>query len=510
MVSMSLVNHLYSTGSLRRTDGGVTFQVKNRLFAATLTRVSAIVVGGQPCDLDVAQVSHAETSRPLSSITPQDPLQFPLSEVLQITIPDLALDEGLHQVQATFTADPFGELAFDVTDFQSVVGEERLHIPRVLDDDWGPEAVEARQDFVEQVTGVRMEHSARLSYDPRLTQGNIEHLVGVAQIPLGIAGPLHVNGEHAQGDFLIPMATTEGTLLASYNRGMKVLNASGGVTCTVQDDSMQRAPVFIFDSAREAREFATWLRGSLPEVAAVAESTTSIGKLVRIETYLAHRFAFCRFDYTTGDAAGQNMVSKATFAAASWIVTQRPEIRHFYLESNFATDKKASQINVLHTRGKRVTAEAVISGRVLRSVMRVSPEALSRHAGVANIGAFMSGAVNNGLHSANGITAMFIACGQDAANVAESASAVIHTELRGEDLYVAITLPSLIVATHGGGTGLPTQIECLNLLGCVGRGTVNKFAEIVAGTVLAGEISLASAISALDWVSSHEQYGRNR
>ena len=273
---------------------------------------------------------------------------------------------------------------------------------------------------------------------------------------------------------------------------------------------MQRAPVFIFDSAREARAFTQWLQQNEARIAEVAESTTSVGKLLRIETFLAHRFAFCRFDYTTGDAAGQNMVSKATFAATSWIVSERPEIRHFYLESNFATDKKASLVNVMQTRGKRVTAEAIIPRQVLGSVMRVTPEALVRHGAVANVGAFLSGAVNNGLQSANGLTALFIACGQDVANVAESSAAVIHSEVVDDDLYVAITLPSLIVATYGGGTALPTQAECLALLDCTGPGKVNALAEIVAGTVLSGEISLASAISALDWVSAHEQYGRNR
>ncbi|HSN85623.1 MAG TPA: hydroxymethylglutaryl-CoA reductase, partial [Thermoanaerobaculia bacterium] len=183
----------------------------------------------------------------------------------------------------------------------------------------------------------------------------------------------------------------------------------------------------------------------------------------------------------------------------------------FYLESNFATDKKSSQINVMRTRGKRVTAEATIPRDVLIQHMRVDPETVNYHAGIANVGAFISGANNNGCHSPNGITAMFIATGQDVANVAESSAGIVYTELTAErDLYISITIPSLIVATHGGGTGLATQRECLELLGCAGKGKVKKLAEIVAGVVLAGEISLASAISSLDWVSSHEQYGRNR
>lgn len=165
----------------------------------------------------------------------------------------------------------------------------------------------------------------------------------------------------------------------------------------------------------------------------------------------------------------------------------------------------------MRTRGKRVVAEATIPRKVLQEVMRVEPEQIQYHAQVANVGAFLSGANNNGCHSPNGITALFIATGQDVANVSESSAGIVYTEISSDgSLYISITIPSLIVATYGGGTGLPTQRECLEILGCWGRGKVRKFAEIVAGVALAGEISLASAISSLDWVSSHEKYGRNR
>ena len=186
------------------------------------------------------------------------------------------------------------------------------------------------------------------------------------------------------------------------------------------------------------------------------------------------------------------------------------EAQRFYLESNFATDKKASMINIMRTRGKRVTAEAVIKRDVLLNIMDADTESLYYHSKVANVGAMLSGANNNGCHSANAITAMFMATGQDVANVAESSTAIAYLELTQEkDLYMSITLPSLIVATCGGGTGLPTQRESLEIMDCYGVGKVGKFAEIVAGTVLAGEISLAAAISSLDWVSSHDQFGRN-
>jgi hydroxymethylglutaryl-CoA reductase (NADPH) len=333
----------------------------------------------------------------------------------------------------------------------------------------------------------------------------------VAQVPVGIAGPLTVNGEHAQGEFLVPLATTEGTLVASYNRGMKVLNLSGGVLSTVIEDCMQRAPVFVFDSAREARDFRDWVNAHMAEITREAEATSSVAKLLYIDTYLVNKFAYLRFNYATGDAAGQNMVGRATFAACSWVLEQVNTVRKFYLESNFATDKKASQINIMRTRGKRVTAEAVVPRQVLIDVMRVEPESLTSHWSIATVGAFFSGANNNGAHSPNGITAMFIATGQDVANVAESSAGILFSEMTPQrDLYISLTIPSLIVATHGGGTSLATQRECLEILGCTGRGKVRKLAEIVAAVALAGELSLASAISSLDWVSSHEKYGRNR
>jgi hydroxymethylglutaryl-CoA reductase (NADPH) len=165
----------------------------------------------------------------------------------------------------------------------------------------------------------------------------------------------------------------------------------------------------------------------------------------------------------------------------------------------------------MRTRGKRVTAEAVIKRDVLAQQLRVDTESLAYHYNVANVGSFLSGANNNGLHSANAITAMFIATGQDVANVAESSAGLLYAELTPErDLYLSITIPSLIVASHGGGTGLATQRECLEMMDCYGAGKVRKLAEIVAGTVLAGELSLAAAISSTEWVSAHEQYGRHR
>jgi hydroxymethylglutaryl-CoA reductase (NADPH) len=375
----------------------------------------------------------------------------------------------------------------------------------------GPEAAGMRRDFLRERTGVELEHVAQFSFDPGVMPGNIEHFIGVAQVPIGIAGPLLVHGEHAQGEFYVPMATAEGTLVASYNRGMKLLYAAGGVKTTVVDDRMQRAPCFIFASARESRAFGDWLEEHFEEIKAVAESTTSTGRLQDIEQYSASRMLYTRFNYTTGDAAGQNLTGKATQAACRWIVEQYPDIEQYFLESNFATDKKSSQVNMLRTRGKRVVAEAVIPGALLELTMHADSNLLFRAREVEYLGGFMSGVNNNGGHSANGITAIFIATGQDVANVAESSAALVYAEQRANgDYYYSVTIPSLIVATYGGGTGLPTQRECLELVGCYGTGKVRKLAEIVAATVLCGELSLGAAIVAEDWVEAHDLLGRNR
>jgi hydroxymethylglutaryl-CoA reductase (NADPH) len=255
-----------------------------------------------------------------------------------------------------------------------------------------------------------------------------------------------------------------------------------------------------------------WINSKTDTLREVTHESDPFVELKHVDYYLSNSFAFLRFNFTTGDAAGMNMVSKATFAACNWIMQNCDvvEIQRFFLESNFATDKKHSTINTMRTRGKRVTAECVIDRQALLDTMGATPEALYDHYKVANIGSILSGTNNNGLHSANAITAMFIATGQDAANVAESSSALLFVDLTPDKtLYMSVTIPSLIVATMGGGTGLPTQRECLQMLGCEGKGKVRKLAEIIAGTVLAGELSLAAAISSLDWVSSHDRYGRN-
>jgi hydroxymethylglutaryl-CoA reductase (NADPH) len=386
-------------------------------------------------------------------------------------------------------------------------------IPRNPDDDYTAEIIAERQAFIEAQSNVELRHIKQFSFDPGVTRGNIENLTGAVQVPLGFAGPLLVNGQHAQGEFFVPMATTEGTLIASYNRGMRVAREAGGVKTTVADEAMQRAPVFGFENARQAQDFGRWIVGNLDTIRARAEETSSVAKLTNIEQYPASRFLYLRFNYTTGDAAGQNMTGKATNAACQWILKTYKDaaIIDFTLSGNLDTDKKASYINTLRTRGKRLIAEIILPNKLLEERLHVRSEQMFAARQRSTQGAWLAGSTNNGSHAANALAAIFIATGQDAANVAESHVGYLYSELReNQDLYYSITLPSLIVATYGGGTNLPTQKEALGALGCVGKGKVQKLAEIVAATVLCGELSLGAAVVAGHWVDAHEKFGRNR
>ncbi len=386
-----------------------------------------------------------------------------------------------------------------------------VKIPRSRDDDYTRDMAEARRAFVHEKTGTALQHVGSYSFDPGVLPGNVENFMGVAQVPIGLAGPLRIVGEKAQGDFYIPMATSEGTLVASYNRGMRLLSESGGVKTTVVEQFMQRSPVFIMDDALKAREFGEWVKTHFDEIRDVAQTTTRSGKLINIGQYAIGPLRNLRFNYTTGDAAGQNMTGKATFAACEWIKKNYPGGANYILSGNMDTDKKHSRANMLLTRGKRVVAECTIKADLLKSLMGISAKELFWSRQVSNAGAFLAGSANNGAHAANGLTAMFIATGQDVANVSESHAGVTYAQLLDNgDYYWSITLTSLIVATYGGGTGLPTQRECLEMMGCYGTGRADKFAEICAAVVLAGDTSLSSAILAGDWVSSHDELGRNR
>lgn len=385
-------------------------------------------------------------------------------------------------------------------------------LPYSKTNDYTNEQAGLRRKTVEEETNHSFHHLSQYSFDPDEVSGNIENFSGVAQIPMGFAGPLLIKGEHAKGSFYVPLATTEGTLVASYNRGMKIARLAGGITTTVVDDQMNRAPVFVFQNAKYAREFGEWITANFDTIKEKAEETTSVGKLKTVVQYPFSKMLWLRFNYSTGDAAGQNMVTRATRNATNWILAQNPPgLENFSLAAGFDTDKKHSILNSITTRGKRVVAEITLPKQLMEEVLHISAKKLFYLRQLSAASGFMAGSSSNAAHFANGITAMFIATGQDVANIAESSAGFYFGEiLENGDYYYSVTIPSLIVATYGGGTGLATQKECLQMMDCYGSGKVNKLAEIIAAVVLCGELSLGAAVASDEWVSSHEKYGRNR
>lgn len=385
-------------------------------------------------------------------------------------------------------------------------------IPRNKENDYTSESAAEKREFIGAQTGTNMDYVGQFSASPASVSGNCENFIGMAQIPLGVTGPLLINGEDAEGEFYIPLATTEGTLIASYNRGMRAITESGGITTTVFDDFMQRAPAMKFKTARDVKAFMTWLDDNQEKIKSVAESTTSVGKLAFIQRWPVHNVLYMRWNYSTGDAAGQNMVSKATHMACAWILKNYPgDIVTYAFSGGMDTDKKHSNLNNLHSRGKRVVAELILKKDVMEKMLRTTAQSIQDMRNISSQGSLLSGASYTGGHSANGIAAFFIATGQDEANVVESHAGQTYTEvLDNGDLYWSWTMPSLIVATFGGGTGLSTQNECLQMMDCVGKGKAKKLAEITAALVAAGDVSIANAIVSNEFVDSHEKYGRNR
>ena len=383
-------------------------------------------------------------------------------------------------------------------------------VPRMKNQGYSEEQITQRRTWVEERTGASLKNVSAGTIPGESMRGNIENPLGTVQMPLGIAGPLQVNGQFAQGIFYVPLATTEGALVRSYERGMAALTRAGGATTRVYIDENRITPVFCFDDVGQAYTFAQALPAHFEEIRTAAESTTSHGKLLRIETYPVGREVQVNFCYHTGDAQGMNMIAKATHAGCQWIMAHIPA-KKYYIFSGFSSEKRASGFLLPGGKGKKVVAGALLPAGLLRLYFRVTPQQLFdlwHHTMLGHLNAHTVG--YNG-HFANGLTAMFIALGQDVANVANASVGITNFEITEQgDLYVSVTLPSLTVATVGGGVGLGTSRECLGLLDCVGKGKAAKLAEIMAAAVLAGELSMGAAIASGEFVNAHETYGRNR
>ncbi len=340
--------------------------------------------------------------------------------------------------------------------------------------------------------------------------GNIENYIGMARVPVGLAGPLRIQGEYARGEYQIPLATTEGALVASFTRGMKAISLSGGAVTKVINEGVQRAPYFRFEDLTTAADFLKWIAVHQHDFERITGENSRFAQLSSITPTLEGNAVTLMVEFTTGDAAGQNMVTICTDRICRFIVSSYPgKIVEWYLEVNASGDKKASRISFRSVRGKRVCAEIIVPRDIVISVLKTTPETIDRFGRAACYGALQSGTVGVHAHLANGLTALFIACGQDVACVAEASVGTVRMEVtEAGDLYGSVTLPNLIVGTVGGGTGLPTQRECLEMIDCFGAGGARRFAEIATAVCLAGELSILAALAAGHFSAAHERLGR--
>jgi len=383
-------------------------------------------------------------------------------------------------------------------------------VPRLEDQGYSDVQIAERRAWIEAKTGARLAGVGACTIPGEQMRGNIENPIGSVQVPLGVAGPLRVEGEHARGTFYVPMATTEGTLVRSYERGAVTVTRAGGAVTRLYADENRVAPVFLFEDITEAYRFARDLDSLLPALREQAEATTRHGRLLRLEIHPVGRQVMVHFCFSTGDAHGMNMIVRATERACEWLVAQG-HARRYYIFSGLDAEKHASASLLTGGKGKKVVAGARLPAPLVRAYLGSTPERLLDlwHCNV--LGQLHSGSTGCNAHYANGLAALFIACGQDVANLVNSAAGLTHFEVTPEgDLHLSVTLTSLTLATVGGGTALGTAPECLEMLGCLGTGKAVKLAEIAAAFLLAGELSFCAAIASGEFVASHETYGRNR
>ncbi|MCP1661547.1 MAG: hydroxymethylglutaryl-CoA reductase (NADPH) [Methanocalculus sp. MSAO_Arc1] len=376
------------------------------------------------------------------------------------------------------------------------------------------EAVKLRREYIEEVAGTDLSVLGAFTIPiDSVVVRNCENMIGCLQVPVGVAGPVAVKGESAQGSFWIPLATTEGALVASVNRGCSAVTKAGGAEVRILRDGMTRAPVFAADSVAHAHDIARFAEDNLLVIQEIAESTTSHGELIGLVPYIVGTSVFLRFEFDTKDAMGMNMVTIASQKAAEFIA-EKTGARLVALSGNMCADKKPAAINLVEGRGKTVTAGVFLADDLCRDVFKCDSASLAEVNCRKNlVGSARAGALGFNAHAANIIAALYIACGQDPAHVVEGSSCITTADPVDGGVYVAVTLPAVQVGTVGGGTGIATQNACLSLLGVAGGGDppgshAKAFAEIVAAGVLAGELSLLGALAAQHLARAHKELGR--
>lgn len=378
-------------------------------------------------------------------------------------------------------------------------------------------AASVRRRAVEIITGNSLEGLPLEGFDYESILGQCCELpVGYVQVPVGVVGPLLLDGL----DYIVPMATTEGCLVASTNRGCKAIYQSGGATSILLKDGMTRAPVVRFKSIKRSAELKFYVEepNNFDTLSVIFNRTSRFAKLQGIKCALAGRNLYIRFNCSTGDAMGMNMVSKGVQNVLDHLQVVFPDMDVISISGNFCADKKAAALNWIEGRGKSVVCEAIIKEEVVTKVLKASVSSLLELNTIKNLaGSAMAGAIGGyNAHAANIISAIFIATGQDPAQNVESSQCITMMETaNGKDVHISVTLPCIEVGTIGGGTQLASQAACLNLLGVKGANSElpgsnsQCLARVVAGAVLAGELSLMSALAAGHLVKSHMKYNRS-
>jgi hydroxymethylglutaryl-CoA reductase (NADPH) len=380
---------------------------------------------------------------------------------------------------------------------------------------YNEEARLQRLEFVREQSGWTLPSLQQTTLAAERLTGNVENLIGSVEVPVGLAGPLRFAGETVQGVIYAPLATTEGALVASASRGAIALSRSGGVTTHLIQQQMSRVPLFAFEDMQGAVHFARWISEHTGEIQEQTRRVSSHAKLTALAPSVMGRLVHLAFRYETGDAAGQNMTTSCTWHACQWVMEQIKglgdiALETFIIEGGMSGDKKVTFQSLLAGRGARVTAECFIGASVLSRVLHVTPDQVLKAHERGLSGSVQVGMIGYNVNVANIVAAMFTATGQDIACVHESSLAQLHLERTDGGIYASIVLPSLIVGTVGGGTHLPRQNDCLQIMDCAGAGKGGRLAEIITGYCLATDLSTISAIAGGQFAAAHERLGRNR
>ena len=386
---------------------------------------------------------------------------------------------------------------------------DEIRIPRESANDFAPAIVAARLELARRMAGEPLEHLGGEPVPDSEAAGKIENLTGWARVPLGLAGPLLVETSRGARSVLVPMATTEGALVASYSRGMRLARECGPIHSRVVREGLTQNPVLTFVDAAGAQRGLEIARGQLEKLRAIVGETTNHGSLESIDGSVVGRRLLLSLRFKTGDAIGINMAAGATDLCSEFLARETGA-RERYVHGQ-DVEKRANARALIEGRGRSVVSDIVIEREVLQRLTRTNPEELVEIWKTYTVGFAQLGTQNWAVQSANGLAAVFLACGQDLAYVTESATGHLDLDLtEGGDLYASMTLPSLLVGTVGGGSGQGTARESLQILGCEGNGHGNEFAEILGAAILAGDLSLMASFCAHEFVAAHEKLGRNR